>query len=443
VKRLGTLTVVVLVVLGLAVAGGSAGAGTRAASEKPVATDIGVTAKEIRIAVVADVDNPYAPGLFQGSVDAVKGAVKTINQQGGIGGRKVVVDFYDSQLNPNESRKAMIEACENDFAVVGSATLFLTSVDDEVNCTDKNGRAIGLPDIGGIVTGVPHQCAAVSFPAQPPQLRCDTANQDPQTYQGQQGAAKWLLKNVNKDLHGALVLPNDTKDAYRGIKVQAEVAYQAGIGKDQEVAKSGRDPASAYTPVVQQLKADDSNYVFDGLAYSQMVEMQQEAALQGVDSSKITWQCTGACYDPKYIETGGSVTEGTYMWLAYLPFSETKHNKALATMVKNVGSSKTTGLGVYSYVAGLAFQQVMNDLVAKQGVNAVTRANLLAGLQKLTSFDAGGIIGTTDIANKKTSSCFVLIQVKHGKFVRVHPEQAGTFDCKKSNYVTVHDDLIR
>jgi 3,4-dihydroxy-9,10-secoandrosta-1,3,5(10)-triene-9,17-dione 4,5-dioxygenase len=57
-------------------------------------------------------------------------------------------------------------------------------------------------------------------------------------------------------------------------------------------------------------------------------------------------------------------------------------------------------------------------------------------------FDAGGIIGTTDIANKKTSSCFVLIQVKDGKFVRVHPTKAGTFDCTKSNYVTIKEDLL-
>jgi hypothetical protein len=75
-------------------------------------------------------------------------------------------------------------------------------------------------------------------------------------------------------------------------------------------------------------------------------------------------------------------------------------------------------------------------------VNAVTRQNLLDGLRTLTSFDAGGIIGTTDIANKKTSSCFVLIQVKNGKFVRVHPTKPGTFDCKKSNYVTIKDDLL-
>src|SRR5512141_153699 len=77
VKRLGTLTAIVLVTIGLVVAGGIAGASTRAAtSDKPTDSEIGVSSTEIRIAVIADVDNPFAPGLFQGSVDAVNGAAK-------------------------------------------------------------------------------------------------------------------------------------------------------------------------------------------------------------------------------------------------------------------------------------------------------------------------------------------------------------------------------
>ena len=440
-KRLGTLTAIVLVTIGLVVAGGIAGASTRAAtSDKPTDSDIGVSSSEIRIAVIADVDNPFAPGLFQGSVDAVNGAAKTINQQGGIGGRKVVVDFIDSKLNPNESRNAVITACQNDLAMVGGASLFLTSVDDEINCKDKAGNNIGLPDIGGIVTGIPQQCSPVSFPANPPQILCDTKGQSPQTYQGQQGAAKYFLKKVNKDLKGPNILPNDTKDAFRGDKVQALVNIQAGIKQTQEVTHSGKDPQSAYTSVVQQMKSDGSNFAFDGLAYANMIEFQQEAALQGVTG--VTYQCTTACYDAKYIKDGGSSSEGTYLWTSFLPFEEASTNPAMKTMVKNVGATKVTGLGLYSYVAGMAFQQVMKDVVAKQGVNGVTRQNLLDSLKKLTSFDAGGIIGSVDIANKKTSPCFVLIQVKNGKFVRVSPSKKGTFDCTKSNYATVQSDLI-
>src|SRR5437588_13008881 len=81
--------------------------------EKPAATEVGITATEIHIAVIADVDNPFAPGLFQASVDGVKGFAKYINATGGLAGRRVVVDFYDSHVNPSQTRQAEISACQN------------------------------------------------------------------------------------------------------------------------------------------------------------------------------------------------------------------------------------------------------------------------------------------------------------------------------------------
>src|SRR5438552_17618185 len=78
----------------------------QSSSAQPKATEIGVTADEIHIAVAADVDNPFAPGLFQGAVDGAKGGVKYLNSKaggGGVAGRKLVVDFIDTHLNANDS----------------------------------------------------------------------------------------------------------------------------------------------------------------------------------------------------------------------------------------------------------------------------------------------------------------------------------------------------
>jgi len=47
-------------------------------STKATATEVGVTAGEIHIAVVADVDNPLAPGFFEGRVvDGVQAGART------------------------------------------------------------------------------------------------------------------------------------------------------------------------------------------------------------------------------------------------------------------------------------------------------------------------------------------------------------------------------
>ena len=103
----------------LAMTAAVTGAVTAGAAEKAQATEVGVTPTEIHIAVVADVDNPFAPGVFKPSVEGVQGVAKYINATGGLAGRKVVVDFYDSKLNANEARNATINACENDLAIVG------------------------------------------------------------------------------------------------------------------------------------------------------------------------------------------------------------------------------------------------------------------------------------------------------------------------------------
>ena len=123
-----------------------------AAQPQPKANDIGITDSEIRIAVVADVDNPVVPALFKSGVDAVQAWAKTVNQQGGIAGRKVVVDFIDSRLSPNDARNALITACSQDFALVGTEALFITNVSDLETCNNVQGQPVGIPDLSGIAT---------------------------------------------------------------------------------------------------------------------------------------------------------------------------------------------------------------------------------------------------------------------------------------------------
>ena len=40
------------------------------------------------------------------------------------------------------------------------------------------------------------------------------------------------------------------------------------------------------------------------------------------------------------------------------------------------------------------------------------------------------------------SNCYLIMQVQHGKFVRVYPTQPGTMDCKSSNITTVNVDPV-
>ncbi|HEX7094987.1 MAG TPA: hypothetical protein VF183_03835, partial [Acidimicrobiales bacterium] len=94
-------------------------------SEPLQATEVGVTEDEITVFVMADVGSPLAPGLFQGSIDAVKAWADHVNEQGGVGCRKVVVREWDSKVSPDDTTNGTIDACQNAFAMIGTTSLFV------------------------------------------------------------------------------------------------------------------------------------------------------------------------------------------------------------------------------------------------------------------------------------------------------------------------------
>jgi hypothetical protein len=417
-------------------------------SEKPKATDVGVSASLIHIAVVADVDNPFAPGLFKGAVDGVKAGAKYVNSKAGgdgVAGRKLVVDFYDSKLNATASRNAVITACSNDFAMVGGLVLFLTNVDDLVNCKDQAGQTTGLPDMPATTVGIPEACAPVAFPTLGSATDCSTVTKNPQTYYAAQGAYKWLNSKTKGGLHGPMLVGSDTKDAARGGTIIALGAQKGGIKADPSdvIAKSGRDPQSAYTGMVQQMKSDGANYALSTSAVTATTELLQEAKLQGLDMSKIVFDNVSA-YGSTVVTDNADVWQGVYQPLNVLPFEEAKYNKALAAFVKNV---KAAGgvldtFAAYGFESVLAFRDAANAAVKAHGVNGLTRANLLAGVKTLTDFDADGMAGTHSYKTGRITGCFAMVRFLNGKWVRQYPTKKGTFDCTPSNSVEIKANLL-
>ena len=88
-----------------------------------------MSASEITVTVMADVGSPLAPGLFQGNIDGVKAFADWINANGGIGCRQLVVNTWDSKLDPTESKNGLIDSCTNSLSLVGGNSLFNPDVD--------------------------------------------------------------------------------------------------------------------------------------------------------------------------------------------------------------------------------------------------------------------------------------------------------------------------
>ncbi|HEY3672792.1 MAG TPA: ABC transporter substrate-binding protein [Acidimicrobiia bacterium] len=432
-KRVWGAALCAVIIAGIA--GVTTTAGAQSSNESPKATDVGITAKEIHIAVIADVDNTIVPNLFKGSKDAMLGMAKYLNSKeggGGLAGRKVVVDFYDSKLNPNETTNAMITACENDVATVGTSAVFVANVDNLRNCKDSTGAVTGVPDIPFVSTALVHQCSDESFPIAPPLVDCTTKDQHPQTFNVNVARGRYYNEKFGKNkLHGVYVFGSDSKQARDSSFASLGALRDIGIKSDKDFDVRGADPQSAYTPIVAEMKADGSNYG-QAITAPNMVLLRKEAALQGLTSVKV-WDCGVGCYDQEnFLKAGGSDVEGQYVDTLFLPFlskADQKANKQLANYVKFTGKDNVAGFGAYAWAAGIAFRDAVNAQVKAGGVNSVTRKTLFEQLNKIHKFDADGMLAPIDLAGRKASNCSVTLQVKNGEYVRVSPTKPGTFKC--------------
>ena len=422
-------------------------AAAQSSSEKPTATEVGVTATEVHIAVVADVENSLAPALFKGAADGVKAGAEFVNSKaggGGVAGRKLVVDFIDSKLSATDSRNATIQACQNDFAMVGTMVLFLNTVEDIVNCKDKAGAVTGLPDIASTAVGSVEACSPMTFSVLGNQTDCSTVTQNPQTYFGNQGEAKYLLKRYGK-LSGPMLVGSDTKDSKKGGSVLALTNQQAGINMvpDGVIGKSGRDPQSAFTEVAVGMKQNNANYLYSAGAVGGTLALIREAQIQGIDTTKLVMD-SASTYGNKVVADNASTFEGMHSPLQYLPLDEGKYNTNLAAFSKYMKASGGTAdqYSVYGFSAVLAFRDAVKAVVDKHGVNGLTRANLIEGIKTLTDFDAGGMLGAHSFKTGRITGCFVSVQFLKGKWVRQYPKKPGTMDCKESNSVLIKANLL-
>ena len=425
----GPRWVVLVVALGLVGALVPATAGARPQQQQPATGEIGVTADTIRIAVIADVDNAARPGLFQGSVDGVNAFAKFVNANGGIaGGRKVQVDFIDSKLSADEARNALVQACQQDFAIVGTTSLFMNNIEPMTNCVDQAGRATGLPDVPVLQTEIAQQCSPISYPVIVVGLDCATKDAAQKKVTIRTGPGKYYTKR-NKNLHGVFTLAGDLRSTTNAGLSQVAAARSLGIKSDGEFKVSGLSPQAAYTPIAQAIKQNGSTYVLNNVDYKADVLLRKESQVQGVNSVKV-WDCGLQCYDHRLIDEGGDAVEGQHVSLFFVPFEEAKQNKSVNNFLKSLESrDDADGFGAQAWTAGLFFRDVVNNVVQANGENGLTRARFLEEAAKIHDFTADGMLGPTDVGGRKVSPCVVILQVKNGKFVRVSPKKKGTFDC--------------
>ena len=89
------------------------------------ASTTGITPTSVTVGNVSIISGPV-PGLFEGAPTGVKAYFAYINSQGGVNGRKLNVQSFDTGFSGEQNGSETQQAESSDFAMVGNFSLFDT-----------------------------------------------------------------------------------------------------------------------------------------------------------------------------------------------------------------------------------------------------------------------------------------------------------------------------
>jgi hypothetical protein len=370
-------------------------------------SDTGVTATGIRVSVIADT---------AAAASGTQAWATGINAAGGLAGRKIQVDVR-LVTSTGDYATAAATACKTSFAVVGSTSRF-DSQSANLLC--------GIPEVATRIFSSGHRSLPNSYAVIPTQDGVARV-----------GAFKHLLSSLPGCCRQYVLTPTNEPDrAATQQSVQAAVAIGFTTAATPDVA-SGPPPAD-YTALVADLVAKQATFARSGLGAASTVLFRKAAAANPAASVVKAWYCDASCDDPSFLTSGGPAAEGQLVDLDVNPLSDQHRIPTMAAYVKATRAlGAPTNAGVESYSAGLLFEQVARQVIATNGPNGLTRVQLLQALSGVHRFDAGGILGVTDVAARQPTGCFMLLRVHGGRFVRSFPAEPAHLDCGAQNLQNV------
>ena len=190
---------------------------------------------------------------------------------------------------------------------------------------------------------------------------CAGVGKTPQPYQVQVGEYRYLLSQ-DPTLHGIMVAASDTPSVEHTNIATWNAAKTVGVKADGQgvYITSAAAPQSALTSIIQAAKANKSTFVYNEVTSGTIIQLRNEAQLQGLTTVKY-WMCHIGCYDNKVLASAPQQYEGIYSEMNILPFyTERTSNPSLNALITQLGdASKTNTYGVDSWVAAMLFQDAV------------------------------------------------------------------------------------
>lgn len=365
-------------------------------------TDVGITADTITIGVIADLTG-VVPGLFKAAPDAVNAYAAMVNAEGGINGRELVVEVYDTGTNDRGNAQAYEQACGEVFAAVGSESAFDSGGRDAI-------EACGFPSLPGIVTDPDVQ----GFPFVFPRVSPDHTGV---------GAARWMAETHPEAVQSAAMFfvntPYIEQSARRAIEARESVGWQ--FVYEQPVSQL----ESNYTPHALEMKSRGVGAFVFSADDNNIIRLQQSLREQSHDIAVADVSTQG--YSQDYLEAAGPAGEGSYAPLQHALLEEADEIPALQEYVDWLAEvapgEDPTSNGLTAWIRTKLFV----DAVTALG-DDLTRDALIAELESMTDWDGDGLVPPDDIGEPvPDEACVLVAQVVDGRYERAFPDEG--FHC--------------
>lgn len=381
----------------------------------PTGSDVGLGADKIKIGVVSD--RAGAVKIPTASIEeTVTAFVEWCNDLGGINGRSLELLTYDTKLG--EVRAAVQAACDAGvFALVGSGQVFdADGVGAALDCE--------LPDVSAY--------SATAEKTLAPNVYTPVPN-PPST--NLIGPARHLAGQFPEAAQSAAIISSSAVETAWDQAMRVVDSYQ-GTVDFKETLSTGMFQET-YSAEARQLKDAGIRWVTMVSETGEGLKLLRDMDAQGFEPDVTFFGAQ--YYDP--VLTTEPYADGVYVEINTIPFEEADVVPAMQQYLDiydAIGSPiEPTSLGVQSFSSTLLFATAARNAGAD-----LTRQSLKAELDKITSWDGGGLHFETNPAARTREGCFILMQIVDGEFKRSFPEEPGTFSCSPENVGTVSDPKL-
>jgi ABC-type branched-subunit amino acid transport system substrate-binding protein len=414
---------------GRAATAGSGGGGAAAAGGGAVcpagapSSDPGVSATTITVGNVSTLTGPV-PGLFQGAAHGIQAFANYVNSAGGLCGRQLKVTSVDDNLDPGQNGSQMQALGGQVLGFAGSFSV-----------VDQGGvpylQSSGIPDIG-VGLSASRATLANNFSAQPtpPGWQLGALTYFKRTF------GDPVIKNMALFIQNAGTAVTVQQGMYE--KAAAQSLGYAFTYEEDSVGATQSD----FGAEVQAMKSKGVKGVFvigDAQIMGQMAAQLAGAGYPVCSGGQNTgcmplgnWGANG--YDPIFISQGGPGANGAILSQSLAMYAgedagSVPEVKLFDDWYHRSFPGQTPDIyAAYSWMSGMMFVQAINS------AGAPTRAALLKGLKGITNFGANGMIAPSNPATKTAPTCYLLIDVKGGKFVRDPADPPTGFRCGDGGY---------